>query len=173
MGTLIDDLLHFSRVARTEMNIVDVDLSECAEKIAAMFRASEPDRAASIEIAPGLTAKGDASLLTIVLQNLIGNAWKYTSANPAASIAVGSVEEKGTTVFFVKDNGVGFDMAYEDKLFRVFERLHGKEFEGTGIGLATVQRIIERHGGRIWAESEVGQGATFYFVLGISLTPAP
>ena len=166
MGTLIDDLLHFSRVTRAEMNIVAVDLSERAEKIAAMFRASEPDRAASIAIAPGMTAKGDASLLTIVLQNLIGNAWKYTSANPEASITVGSVEENGTTVFFVKDNGVGFDMAYANKLFRVFERLHGKEFEGTGIGLATVQRIIERHGGRIWAESEVGKGATFYFVLG-------
>jgi light-regulated signal transduction histidine kinase (bacteriophytochrome) len=131
-----------------------------------MFRETEPDRTTPIDIAAGLTAKGDATLLTIVLQNLIGNAWKYSAANPEASIAVGSIEEQGATVFFVKDNGVGFDMAYKDKLFRVFERLHGQEFEGTGIGLATVQRIIQRHGGRIWAESEVGKGATFYFMLG-------
>ena len=166
MGTLIDDLLHFSRMARTKMKIVDVNLSDCAEKIATMYRESEPDRATRIEIAAGLTAKGDASLLTIVLQNLIGNAWKYSAANPEAHIAVGAIEEQGAKVFFVKDNGVGFDMAYADKLFQVFERLHGKEFEGTGIGLATVQRIIERHGGKVWAESEVGKGATFYFTLG-------
>jgi len=166
MGTLIDELLNFSRVSRTEMQIGDVDLSECAAKIAAMFLESDPDRTASIDIAAGLTAKGDASLLTIALQNLIGNAWKYSATSPEASIAVGMQATEGAKVFYVQDNGVGFDMAYQDKLFQVFERLHGQEFEGTGIGLATVQRIIERHGGRIWAESEVGHGATFYFTLG-------
>jgi PAS domain S-box-containing protein len=165
MGALIDDLLRFSRISRAEMRVVTVDLSECARKISAMFRESDPERTTRIEIAEGLTARGDASLLNMVMQNLIGNAWKYSAQNPNAVITIGSRCEQGEEVFFVQDTGVGFDMAYKDKLFRVFERLHGEEFEGTGIGLATVQRIIERHGGRIWAEGEVGQGATFSFTL--------
>ncbi|TWJ14303.1 sensor histidine kinase [Geobacter argillaceus] len=165
MGALIDDLLLFSRISRADIKIVDLNLSERAKKTAAMFRESEPGRAVRIEIAEGLTARGDALLVDMVLQNLIGNAWKYTSRTPRAAISVGSIRERGAELFFVKDNGVGFDMAYKDKLFRVFERLHGEEFEGTGIGLATVQRIIERHGGKIWAEGEEGKGAVFYFTL--------
>jgi PAS domain S-box-containing protein len=165
MGTLIDDLLRFSRVSRSEMKLVNLNLSESARRITEMFIESEPGSTASINIADNLRARGDSSLIDMVLQNLIGNAWKYSSKNPDAIISVGSVTLDGVDAFFVSDNGVGFDMAYKQKLFRVFERLHGDEFEGTGIGLATVQRIIERHGGRIWAESEVGKGATFYFTL--------
>jgi PAS domain S-box-containing protein len=167
MGTLIDDLLRFSRVSRAEMKVVDLDLSARAQRIAIMFRESEPGRNTQVEVAEGLTARGDASLMDMVLQNLIGNAWKYSSGTPGALISVGRIHVPGQAeeAFYVKDNGVGFDMAYKDKLFRVFERLHGEEFEGTGIGLATVQRIIERHGGTVWAEGEVGKGATFFFTL--------
>ncbi|GEM_PF-2769950 len=165
MGKMIDDLLRLSRVSRADMDIVDVDLSESARKIVTMFRESEPDRTVQVEIAEGVVARGDASLLDMVLQNLIGNAWKYSSKTPGARISFGRSREPGGDVFFVKDNGVGFDPAYGDKLFRVFERLHGAEFEGTGIGLATVQRIIQRHGGKVWAESELGNGATFSFTL--------
>lgn len=165
MGNLIEDLLRFARISRSEMNIVDVNLSRCAQEIARMLHESEPGNTTRIEIAEGLTARCDESLMEMVLQNLIGNAWKYSSGKTDAVISVGMIQEGGAEIFFVKDNGVGFDMAYKEKLFRVFERLHGKEFEGTGIGLATVQRIIERHGGRIWAEGFVGLGATFYFTL--------
>ncbi|GEM_PF-1549421 len=165
MGTLIDDLLRFSRVSRTELNIVEVNLSGVAEKIAANYREAEPGRNVRFEIAPGLAARGDSSLLEMVLQNLIDNSWKYTGTTPEARITIGRADVAGEPVFFVRDNGVGFDMAFRDKLFQVFERLHGEEFDGTGIGLATVHRIIERHGGKIWAEGAVGQGATFYFTL--------
>lgn len=168
MGTLIDDLLRFSRVSRAELNMVAVDLSKAAKKVARMFSESEPNRTTRIEVEEGLTAKGDSSLLDMVLQNLIGNAWKYSAQNPDAVISLGRCTINGEEAFFVRDNGVGFDMKYRDKLFRVFERLHGEEFEGTGIGLATVHRIIERHGGRIWADGTVGKGATFYFTLGDS-----
>lgn len=165
MGDLIDDLLSFFRVARAQKNIVDVDLSESAEKIASMFRESDPERTTRIDIAEGLVARGDAMLVNMVLQNLIGNAWKYTSRNSDAVISIGRTQVGGAEAFFVKDTGVGFDMAFKDKLFRVFERLHGEEFEGTGIGLAMVKRIIEMHGGKIWAEGAVDKGATFYFTL--------
>ncbi|GAM11265.1 cyanobacterial phytochrome B [Geobacter sp. OR-1] len=168
MGTLIDDLLRFSRVSRAELTVVTVDLSRMARKIAEMFQESEPLRSIRIDIEDGLFARGDSSLLDMVLQNLIGNAWKYSSQNPDAVISLGRCIIGGEELFFVKDNGVGFDMAYKDKLFKVFERLHGEEFEGTGIGLATVHRIIERHGGKIWAESALGEGATFYFTFGSS-----
>lgn len=165
MGALIDDLLSFFRVAKSRMKIGDIDLSLSARKVAAMFRESEPERTTRIEIAEGLTARGDATLVDMMLQNLVGNAWKYTSTTPEAVISFGSKQVDGTEVFYVKDNGVGFDMAYKDKLFRVFERLHGEEFEGTGIGLAIVKRIIDLHGGRIWAEGAVGKGASFNFTL--------
>ncbi len=165
MGELIDDLLSFFRVARASITIVDIDLSESAQKIADMFRESEPGRTVCIDIAEGLVARGDLLLVNMALQNLIGNAWKYTSRNSDAVISIGRTRVDGAEAFFVKDNGVGFDMAYKDKLFRVFERLHGEEFEGTGIGLAMVKRIIELHGGKIWAEGAVDEGATFYFTL--------
>ncbi|MBT0664860.1 HAMP domain-containing protein [Geobacter pelophilus] len=166
MGTLIDDLLRFSRVSRAELQVVAVDLSKAAQQIARMFTESEPNCPTRIEIEEGLTATGDSSLLDMVLQNLIGNAWKYSARNPNAVISVGRCTIDNEQVFFVRDNGVGFDMKYQDKLFQVFERLHGEDFEGTGIGLATVHRIIERHGGRIWADGVVGKGATFFFTLG-------
>lgn len=165
MGGMIDDLLRISRVSRSPLNCTGVDLSRLAETAATLYRAESPERAVRFDIAPGLVAHGDETLLGIVMQNLIGNAWKYTATTPDAIIQVGMTDVNGKQAFFVRDNGVGFDMAYRDKLFRVFERLHGDEFEGSGIGLATVLRIITRHHGEVWAEGEVGKGATFYFSL--------
>lgn len=165
MGRMIDDLLRISRVSRTAMKFETVDLSQLSEAAATMFREADPAHTVAFKIAEGLSARGDATLLGIVMQNLIGNAWKYSAGSSEAVIEVGSKELDGKNVFFVSDNGVGFDMTYSDKLFRVFERLHGAEFEGSGIGLATVLRIISRHQGEVWAEGEVGNGATFYFTL--------
>ena len=167
MGTLIDDILELSRVSRTDMHRHAVDMSELAQNIVAELKEREPSRRIEIVIPNGLVANGDSHLLQIALVNLIGNAWKYTGKTPQASMEFGAAPDaKGETVFFVKDNGAGFDMAYSGKLFGAFQRLHAQsEFEGSGVGLATVQRIIRRHGGRIWAESAVGQGATFYFTL--------
>lgn len=165
MGELIDDLLHFSKVSQSEISPVRVNISQVAKRIARMFRESEPHRQVEFRIEEDIVARGDSSLLEIVLQNLIGNAWKYSSTNDDAVIEFGRTVHEGKDAFFVRDNGVGFDMLYKDKLFRVFERLHGEQFEGTGIGLATVQRIIERHGGKVWAEGALGKGATIYFNL--------
>lgn len=165
MGRLIDDLLRISRISKAEMKFVDIDLSRSAEMAVAMFRDSEPERKVIVDIAKGMHSRGDATLLNMVVQNLIGNAWKYSARNQNAVIEMGKTTVDGKELYFVRDNGVGFDMAYHNKLFQVFERLHGEEFEGTGIGLATVQRIIARHSGEIWAESAVGKGATFYFTL--------
>jgi len=165
MGMLIDDLLEFSRINREEVKLESVDLSKIASELVVMLRETEPERAAEILIASDLKAKGDATLLRMVLQNLLGNAWKYTGRNPAALIELGNCSIQGEEVFYVKDNGAGFDMKYKDKLFTVFQRLHGNEYQGTGIGLATVEKIIQRHNGRIWAESTVGEGATFFFTL--------
>ena len=165
MGALIDELLRLSKVSQAEMNLVDFDLSRSAARIVAMFRDTEPERKVRIVIADGVSAKCDALLMEMVLQNLIGNAWKYSAANPDALIEFGTVTEHGEKWFFVRDNGAGFDMAYSKKLFQVFERLHGNQFEGTGVGLATAHRIIARHGGKIWADAAVGKGATFYFSL--------
>lgn len=165
MGQMIDELLRISRVSRATMHCMQVDLSRIAESTATMFREADPARTVTFRIAAGMTAWGDATLLGMVLQNLIGNAWKYSATSREALIEVGTTKSSGKDVFFVRDNGVGFDMTYRDKLFRVFERLHGEEFEGSGIGLATVQRIIARHRGEVWAESTVGNGATFYFSL--------
>jgi light-regulated signal transduction histidine kinase (bacteriophytochrome) len=134
-------------------------------KVIEMLREGEKDRRVEVRVADGLTANGDETLLEVVLQNLLANAWKYTSRCENPLIEVGCRNEGGMKTFFVRDNGVGFDMAYSHKLFKVFERLHGDEFEGTGIGLATVQRIVTRHGGRVWAEGAVGRGATFYFMV--------
>ena len=166
MATLIDDLLKLARFTRSEMRTEAVDLSKIAQDIAADLQRSTPERQVEFAIAPGLEARGDARLLRVALENLLRNSWKYTAKQPRPRIEFGSVQENGERVFRVRDNGAGFDMQYADKLFGVFQRLHSPaEFEGTGVGLATVRRIITRHGGRIWAEGVVDRGATFYFTL--------
>ncbi|MBI1921921.1 MAG: PAS domain S-box protein [Geobacter sp.] len=167
MEQFISTLLNFSRLTRSEINRTSVDLGELAHEVAGQLRMNEPSRRVVFTIADGLKADGDPRLLRAVLENMIGNAWKYTGKREEASIEFGMVEQEGKTAFFVRDNGAGFDMAEADRLFAPFQRLHGREeFEGSGIGLATVRRIIERHGGRVWAEGEPGKGATFYFTLG-------
>jgi signal transduction histidine kinase len=166
MGQLINDLLHLSRLTRGEMRRQPVDLSALAVAIAAELQKAQPHRRVAFLIAGGLTAHADPRLLRVALENLLGNAWKYTSKQQQARIELGVTERDGERAYFVRDDGAGFDMAYADRLFAPFQRLHtAKEFEGTGIGLATVQRIIHRHGGRIWAEGAVGNGATFYFTV--------
>ena len=166
MAELIDDLLNLSRVTRCDMGSTNVDLSALAQTIAAEFKQKEPERDVQFTIAPGLVVRGDANLLRIALENLLGNAWKFSSGREHARIEMGYARNNGRSAYYVRDNGAGFNMDYTDKLFGVFQRLHSdKEFEGTGIGLATVQRIISRHGGTIWAEGAVGRGATFYFRL--------
>jgi PAS domain S-box-containing protein len=165
MNRLIDDLLKLSRLGRSELRWRRVELSALAESIAAELRKAEPARAVEVAIAPNLRAEGDERLLGIVLDNLLGNAWKFTSHRPQARIEFGFTA-KPEPAFFVRDNGVGFDMAHAGRLFGVFQRLHSaSEFPGTGIGLATVQRIIRRHRGHAWATGVVNQGATFYFTL--------
>ena len=167
MGHLIDALLALSRVNRHEMQIDDVDLRGMAADIVSRFREEEPQRHVEVTLAPGLTARGDPGLLEVLLGNLLGNAWKFTGNSEDAHIEFAEARRDGHRVFFVRDDGAGFDMAFADKLFIPFQRLQGpQEFPGTGIGLATVQRIVSRHGGRIWAEGVVGQGATFFFTLG-------
>ena len=164
MAALIDDILTLSRITRREMHHEAVVLSALARRIAAELQDIQPDRDVEFVIEDGVLAEGDAGLLQVVLQNLMGNAWKFTSKQPHPRIQLGVTENDGERAYFVRDNGAGFDMAYAGKLFSAFQRLHSDEdFAGTGIGLATVQRIIHRHGGRVWAEGEVGQGATFYF----------
>jgi PAS domain S-box-containing protein len=166
MGRLIDDLLELSRVTRTEMRRERVDLSMLARAIADRLQEAEPDRRVELIIQPGLIAYGDARLLEVLLANLLGNAWKFTGRHPSARIEFGRTEIEGRTVYFVRDDGAGFDMAFAGKLFGPFQRMHKKsDFPGSGIGLATVQRIAHRHGGRVWAEAEVEKGATFYFAL--------
>ncbi|MGC1396268.1 MAG: PAS domain S-box protein, partial [Coleofasciculaceae cyanobacterium] len=167
MGELIDDLLTLSRVTRTEMRRKAVDLSAIATEIATELKFTEPDRDVEFAIAPGLNVNGDAQLLRVVLENLLNNAWKFTSASIQTKIEFGGIlQADAKTAYFISDNGAGFDMAYSNKLFGAFQRLHSTtQFPGTGIGLATVQRIIHRHGGKVWAEGAVEQGATFYFTL--------
>lgn len=166
MSELIDDLLNLSRITRAEMRYEKVNLSALAEVVAAELHEAQPERLVEFVIGENITAYGDSHLLQVVLENLLSNAWKFTSKHPRARIEFGSTQDQGRPVYFVRDDGVGFDMAYVDKLFSPFQRLHSeREFPGTGIGLATVQRIIRRHGGNIWAEAEVEKGATFYFTL--------
>jgi len=167
MRDLIDGLLNLSRVTRGEMTIETVDLSSIAQDILQTLRQGDPERKVEATIERGVMACGDPRLLRVVLANLIGNAWKFTGKTPNPKIEFGKTEENGRAVFFVRDNGAGFDMNYSEKLFNAFQRLHSdSEFEGTGIGLATVQRIVHRHHGNIWARSEPGKGATFFFYLG-------
>jgi PAS domain S-box-containing protein len=166
MGRLIDDLLGLSRVTRNEMHVQDVDLSALVDLIVSELRNAQPARRVEVVIQPGLTVRGDAGLLRIMLTNLLGNAWKFTGKHERAKIEFGKTTHDGKEVLFIRDDGAGFDMAYAGKLFQPFQRLHGMtEFEGTGIGLATVQRVINRHGGRIWAQGAVEKGATFYFII--------
>lgn len=165
MGSLIDHLLELSRVARVELKPVPVDLSQVAADVLGMLRETEPSRRVDAAIEPGVVVQGDQHLLSQLMVNLLENAWKYTSRTETPRIEFGRGVLDGEPVCYVRDNGAGFDMSYRSNLFKPFERLHGAEFEGEGIGLATAHRIIERHGGRIWAEGAEGKGATFSFTL--------
>jgi light-regulated signal transduction histidine kinase (bacteriophytochrome) len=166
MSDLIDGLLDLSRVSRAEMRHQDVDLSAMARQVADGLQRSAPQRGVEWVIDEGLRARGDPRLLRVVLDNLIGNAWKFTGGKERARIRVGARQNGDGHAYFVADDGAGFDMAYAGKLFGAFQRLHSdREFEGTGIGLATVRRVVNRHGGRVWAEAETGRGATFLFTL--------
>jgi len=166
MGALIDDLLNLSRVTRFEIRRERVDLSALARSVAADLQKTYPERSVEFLVEAGLEAEADSHLLRIVLDNLLSNAWKFTSKHPAARIEFGKLRNEKEPIFFVKDDGAGFDPAYAQRLFGVFQRLHGvSEFPGTGVGLATVQRIIHRLGGRLWAEGAVEKGATFYFTV--------
>jgi len=167
MTDLIQSLLRLSRYTRLEMRLTLVDLSRIAQEEVALLREESPARPAEIRIEEGLEARGDESLLRILVHNLLANAWKFTSKRETAQIEFGATPQAdGAPVYFVRDNGTGFNMQYADKLFGPFQRLHAaKDFSGTGIGLATVKRIVQRHNGNVWAEAEVGKGATFYFTL--------
>ena len=167
MALLIDDLLRLSRVTRAEQRVEAVNLSSLARIAVAQLERAEPERNVAVEIQDDIYALADPKLLAIVFDNLFGNAWKFTSKVAHPRIELGTTTINDETVYFIRDNGAGFDMTYQNKLFGVFQRLHPMhEFSGTGVGLATVKRIIERHGGRVWAEGAVGKGATFFFTLG-------
>jgi signal transduction histidine kinase len=166
MSELIDDLLDLSRISQSQMQPREVDFSQLIAEVAAVVGERYPGRKVAITIDKGMIAHGDVRLLRIAMDNLLDNAWKYTARNPEAAIEVGSRDQDGEQLFFVRDNGVGFDMAYADRLFGPFQRMHTEtQFPGTGIGLVTVQRILARHGGRIWADAEIGKGASFTFTL--------
>jgi light-regulated signal transduction histidine kinase (bacteriophytochrome) len=182
---LINDLLHLSKISRQELECIQIDLSKKASKVAEELRETDPGRHVEVVVQEGMTASVDPRLIELVLSNLLGNAWKFTAKTEKARIEFGEVNSllrisdfglpnkmtteqvrQGKTVYFIRDNGAGFDMTYADKMFWPFHRLHSeKEFEGTGIGLTIVERIIRRHGGKVWAESEVGKGAVFFFTL--------
>lgn len=171
MEQLIADLLRLSRLTRSALNIARVDISVLAAGVADELQRAQPQRRVTFRIAEGIRVTGDPDLLKVALENLLGNAFKFTAKKEDAVIEFGEVEVDGEHACFVRDNGAGFDMAYQGKLFGTFQRLHPeKEFPGTGIGLSLVQRIVHRHNGRIWAEGAVGQGATFYFTLNISVS---
>ena len=169
MSQLIDDVLHLSRVTRADLRDQEVDLSSIASLILTRLQESEPERKMDAKVRPGVLVTGDSQLLKIAMENLLENAWKFTAKEPESRIEFGTTQAGGEATYFVRDNGAGFDMTYADRLFGPFQRLHPQgEFSGNGIGLATVQRIIHRHGGRVWAEGLLGQGATFYFTMGRS-----
>lgn len=166
MSQLIDDMLRLSRITRAEMRHDPVDLTGIANRIIETLKNHEPERAVAVNVHENLVVNGDEGLLRMAMENMLNNAWKFSAKNERSEIEVGKIKLKEKEAFFIRDNGVGFDMAYADKLFAVFQRLHSpKEFPGTGIGLAIAQRVIHRHGGKIWAEGELGKGATFYFTL--------
>ena len=174
MSKSIEDMLQFSIAQRAALQRQRLDLSLMSEAIVAELRQLEPNREVSVTIASGLTALADQGLVRVVLQNLIENAWKFTKRQPRPYIEIGMVERAGNDMYFTRDNGAGFRMEDASKLFDAFQRLHdAREFPGTGIGLATVRRIVERHGGRIWAEGALGRGATFYFTLGEATRATP
>ena len=166
MGDLIDDLLNLSRVSRAELYRERVDISRLARDVLTTLQETQPDRRVELVVQEGLMAHADPRLVHVVLTNLLGNAWKFTGKRTSARIEFASNRDEKPRVFFVRDNGAGFNAAYVDKLLGVFQRLHSaQEFDGTGIGLATVKRIVQRHAGRVWAEGEVDRGATFFFTL--------
>jgi len=165
MGELIDDLLELSRVGRADLRRTRVDLSEIARNVIADLR-KRSDRQVDVAIEDGIIVDADSRLMRIALENLMGNSWKFTANTAASRIEFGRRQDSDRVTFFVRDNGAGFDMTHAAKMFRPFQRLHSdSEFSGTGIGLATVYRIVDRHGGRVWAEGKVGQGATFSFTI--------
>ena len=167
MAQLIDDLLALSRVTRSELRHAEVDLSALAQAAVLRLQQAEPARQVEVVIEDGLRDRGDARLLAVVFDNLLGNAWKFTGKQAAPRIEFARVVHEGHPAYRVRDNGAGFDMAFAHKLFGVFQRLHAAaEFDGTGVGLATVRRVVARHGGQAWAEGAVGRGASFYFTLG-------
>jgi light-regulated signal transduction histidine kinase (bacteriophytochrome) len=166
MGLLIDHLLSLSRSARQDVLRASVDVSAAAESVIAELRSATPERRVETIVQPHMVADADATLLEMILVNLLGNAWKFTAKHESARIEVGVADTDGEHTFFVKDDGAGFDPDHAEHLFGPFQRLHSTaEFEGDGIGLATVQRLVARHGGRVWAEAQVEKGATFYFTL--------
>jgi light-regulated signal transduction histidine kinase (bacteriophytochrome) len=166
MGMLIDDLLNLSRITRGEIHLEDLSISGLVHSILDSLGRAHPDRRIEFEIDEGLQVQADQRLLRVALENLLNNAWKFTSKCPLTRIDFGKTNANGASAYFIRDNGAGFDPAYADRLFGAFQRLHTvAEFPGTGVGLATVQRIIRRHGGQIWAEGAVNKGATFYFTL--------
>ncbi|HCA27890.1 MAG TPA: hypothetical protein DEP05_09705, partial [Betaproteobacteria bacterium] len=166
MGWLIDDLLQLSRISRGKLKRERVNMSAMAKDAVKLLQETQPERLVDSKIAPGLKVYADKGLLRAMLDNLFDNAWKFTATQEHAHVEFGALKQDGQRVFYIRDNGVGFDMRHADQLFGAFQRLHRQaEFDGTGIGLATVQRIIHRHGGDIWAESAPGEGATFYFTL--------
>ncbi len=169
MARLIEDMLRLARVTRAEIKRQTVNLGQLAKKIIAELRETQPERKVKFIAPPELVVTGDARLLRVALENLLSNAWKYTAKQPEPRIEMGVAQHERKPAYFVRDNGAGFNMAYAHKLFGAFQRLHSAaEFEGTGVGLATVQRIIHRHGGKVWAEAETGKGATFWFTIGLS-----
>ncbi|WP_269532441.1 ATP-binding protein [Chitinimonas sp. BJYL2] len=166
MSNLIDDLLNLSKLTRSEINTQPVNLSDMATEIVSELRQAYPDREVAVTIMPNLVTDADPKLIRLAMQNLLANAWKFTGKSPAAEIRFGATQVDGQNAFYVADNGAGFDMSYADKLFGAFQRLHSpQEFEGSGVGLAIVQRIVNRHSGRVWAKGALNQGATFYFTL--------
>jgi light-regulated signal transduction histidine kinase (bacteriophytochrome) len=172
MGHLVDDMLNLARLGRKDLNVQVTGLSSIAEAVADVLKRDTSDRAVEWKIQSLPFVECDPALMEVVFTNLLSNALKYTRPREQAVIEVGTIDENGDTVIFVRDNGVGFSMKYADKLFGVFQRLHrAEDFEGTGVGLATVQRILHKHGGRIWVEADLDKGACFYFTLGTSAKP--